>query len=65
MLLEAFDFGIETRNLHLIAGLLLGLVFGVAAQITRFCLRRAVAGDPGERGSAAAVWVSGDRKSVV
>ncbi|MDU8942678.1 YeeE/YedE thiosulfate transporter family protein [Ovoidimarina sediminis] len=59
MLLETLDLGLETRTLHLIAGLLLGLVFGVAAQISRFCLRRAVAGAPEERGSAAAVWVTG------
>ena len=59
MLLETLDLGLEARTLHLIAGLVLGLIFGVAAQISRFCLRRAVAGDAGERGSAAAVWVSG------
>ncbi len=59
MLLESLDLGIETRTLHLIAGLLLGLVFGIAAQISRFCLRRAVAGDTADRGSAGAVWVTG------
>lgn len=59
MLLETLDWGFEPRTYHLIAGLVLGLVFGVAAQISRFCLRRAVAGDAGERGSAGAVWVSG------
>ena len=37
-------------------GLLLGLAFGALAEITRFCLRRAVAGDPGERLPAAGVW---------
>lgn len=59
MLLETLDWGFEPRTYHLIAGLVLGLVFGVAAQISRFCLRRAVAGDAGERGSAAAVWGTG------
>ena len=59
MLLESLELGIETRTVHLIAGLVLGLLFGVAAQISRFCLRRAVAGAPEERGSAAAVWVTG------
>lgn len=58
MLLELYDFGVEARGLHLLAGLLLGLAFGVAAQISRFCLRRAVAGDSEERGSAAAVWLT-------
>ena len=59
MLLETLDFGGEIRSLHLIAGLVLGLVFGVAAQISRFCLRRAVAGDVEERGAAGAVWAAG------
>ncbi|WP_316013476.1 YeeE/YedE family protein [Roseobacter sp. HKCCA0434] len=58
MLLEMYDFGLEARSLHLIAGLVLGLVFGIAAQASRFCLRRAVAGPVEERGSAAAVWLS-------
>ena len=57
MLLELYDFGIETRSLHLLAGLALGLLFGVAAQISRFCLRRAVAGPQTERASAGAVWL--------
>ena len=65
MLLESLDLGVEPRTLHLIAGLLLGLVFGVAAQISRFCLRRAVAGDSAERGSAAAVWVSGFAAALI
>ena len=58
MLLELYDWGLEARTLQVIAGLILGLVFGAAAQATRFCLRRAVAGEPGERGSAAAIWVT-------
>lgn len=65
MLLETLDFGGDVRSLHLIAGLLLGLIFGVAAQISRFCLRRAVAGDAAERGSAAAVWVTGLAAALV
>lgn len=55
MLLETYDFGLEVQNLHLILGALLGLVFGAAAQISRFCLRRAVGtGD----GAAGAVWLT-------
>lgn len=39
-------------------GLLLGGVFGFAAQRSRFCLRRAVVGsDPSDRNSARAVWL--------
>lgn len=65
MLLETLDLGLEARTLHLIAGLVLGLVFGIAAQISRFCLRRAVAGDAEERGSAAAVWVTGFATAIL
>ena len=65
MLFETWDIGLEPRTTHLIAGLLLGLIFGVAAQISRFCLRRAIAGDASERGSAAAVWATGLAAAVV
>jgi uncharacterized membrane protein YedE/YeeE len=58
MLLETYEFGVEARTLQLLFGLGLGLVFGVAAQISRFCLRRAVAGEEGADGSAAAVWLA-------
>ena len=58
MLLETYDWGLEARTLQLLFGLGLGLAFGVAAQITRFCLRRAVAGDPKDRGPAGAIWVT-------
>lgn len=58
MLLETYEFGVEVQTLHLILGALLGLVFGVAAQISRFCLRRAVAGPAEERGGAGAVWLA-------
>jgi uncharacterized membrane protein YedE/YeeE len=39
-------------------GAALGLAFGLLAQRTRFCLRRAIAGAPGERGPAAGVWLT-------
>ncbi len=65
MLLESLNLGLEARTLHLIAGLVLGLIFGIAAQISRFCLRRAVAGDATERGSAAAVWASGFAAAII
>ena len=65
MLLEIYDFGVEARTLHLIAGLILGLVFGIAAQISRFCLRRAVAGPQEERQSAAAVWLTALAAAVI
>lgn len=57
MLFEYYD--IDPRLAQVLAGLGLGLIFGISAQISRFCLRRAVAGDVQERSSAAAVWVTG------
>ncbi len=65
MLLELFDVGLEARTLHMIVGLALGLVFGVAAQISRFCLRRAVAGPREERGQAGAVWVTALASAII
>lgn len=58
MLLELYDFGLETRTLHILLGAGLGVLFGIAAQASRFCLRRAVAGATGERKSAAGVWLT-------
>ena len=58
MLIEQLEFLGDPRQLQLIFGLALGLVFGIAAQMSRFCLRRAVAGDQAERGSALAVWLT-------
>lgn len=39
-------------------GLALGALFGLLAQRTRFCLRRAIGGDVDERRRAAAVWLT-------
>ena len=58
MLLENYDWGLDARTLQLLFGLGLGLIFGVAAQISRFCLRRALASDSTDRGQAGAVWVT-------
>ena len=65
MLLESLDLGMEVRALHVLIGLVLGAVFGIAAQISKFCLRRAVAGENGERGSAGAVWVTGLAVAII
>ncbi|MDJ0824547.1 MAG: YeeE/YedE family protein [Rhodobacter sp.] len=46
-------------------GLALGLAFGALAQITRFCLRRAVTGSPAERRPAAAVWLTALAAAVI
>ncbi|MGG7567125.1 YeeE/YedE thiosulfate transporter family protein [Rhodovulum sp. DZ06] len=42
----------------LLLGAVLGLVFGLLAQRSRFCLRRALVGETGERRGAAAVWLT-------
>lgn len=65
MLLEVLELDVEARALQVMAGLLIGLVFGIAAQISRFCLRRAVAGDPDERGTASAVWATGFATAIL
>lgn len=65
MLLETYDWGLDARTLQVLFGLAIGLVFGIAAQISRFCLRRAVAGDAGERGTAGAVWVTALATAIV
>lgn len=49
---------IETDlNVQLLFGLLLGGLFGAAAQISRFCLRRSVAGDDGVDRAGLSVWL--------
>ena len=56
---ESFEFETLTAPQAAIwLGLALGVLFGAIAQITRFCLRRAVAGDAPERRPALAVWVA-------
>lgn len=57
---------VETSlNLQLLFGLALGLAFGAAAQISRFCLRRAVADSDGGDHSARAVWIMAFGVAVV
>ena len=55
------DLGFETLTapqVSVFLGLALGLIFGALAQVTRFCLRRAVAGDASERRPALAIWLT-------
>jgi uncharacterized membrane protein YedE/YeeE len=42
----------------LIFGGLIGAMFGILAEITRFCFRRALVGDPAERRPALGVWLT-------
>lgn len=58
MLLETLDTSLSAQTLQLVFALVLGLVFGAAAQASRFCLRRAVAGENGANSSALSVWLS-------
>jgi uncharacterized membrane protein YedE/YeeE len=42
----------------LIFGGLLGLAFGALAEVTRFCFRRALVGEPAERRPALGIWLA-------
>ncbi len=57
MLLETLPFDLSAQTLHLLLGALLGAAFGIAAQISRFCLRRAIAGEGGTDRAALSVWL--------
>ncbi|MEP1425591.1 MAG: YeeE/YedE family protein [Paracoccaceae bacterium] len=57
MLYDLFDTEISPVFASVLLGLGLGVVFGAAAQISRFCLRRGVVEGP-ERAQAAGVWVT-------
>ena len=54
---EQFEFETLTaRGASVILALVIGLAFGVLAQITRFCFRRAIVGDAEDRPGARGVW---------
>lgn len=55
---ETLGLSLEPRQAAVVFALIIGLAFGALAEVTRFCLRRAVAGDAGERAPAAAVWLA-------
>lgn len=57
MFIDALPFDLPIQTVHLLLGALLGLAFGIAAQVSRFCLRRAVAGEGGADRSALSVWM--------
>lgn len=62
------SFGFETLTAPQAAiwfGLALGVAFGIMAEISKFCFRRAVAGAPEERKPALAVWLSGLIAAVI
>ena len=49
-------FALAPRIAAVVAGTVLGLLFGALAQRTRFCLRRGIAGPVGERAEALGTW---------
>lgn len=57
MLYELFDTEISPLLASVLLGLGLGALFGAAAQISRFCLRRGVVNGP-ERAQAAGIWMT-------
>lgn len=55
---ESFGFEETTaRQAAIIFGLLIGLCFGALAEVTRFCIRRGLAGTAAERRPALGVWL--------
>ncbi len=58
MLIEQFEWDMPVHMLQLLFALGLGLVFGAGAQASRFCLRRAVAGEEGWDAPALALWLT-------
>lgn len=57
MIFELYDLTLSPVTASLILGLALGAVFGIAAWISRFCLRRGVVGEGAEGRAARGVWV--------
>ena len=53
---ETLGLGITPQAASVWFGLMIGLAFGVLAQLTGFCLRRALVGSRAERGAARGVW---------
>ena len=64
MLFELYDLPFDVQGAHLLLGLTLGLIFGVAAQISRFCLRRGVVAGP-DRAPALGTWTAALATAIV
>lgn len=63
---ESFEFETLTApQAAVFLGLALGIGFGALAQITRFCLRRALAGDAAERRPALGIWLAALATAVI
>lgn len=59
MLYELYDIEISPVAASIWLGLGLGVIFGIAAQISRFCLRRGLVGQGTDRRAALGVWLAG------
>ncbi len=57
MLFELYDLPFDAQGARLLLGLVMGLVFGVAAQVSRFCLRRGLVSGP-TRAPALGTWAA-------
>ena len=55
---ETLNLPLTVSQAALLLGGLVGLAFGVLAEITRFCLRRAVVGTGADRRAAAGIWAT-------
>lgn len=62
---EQLGLDLEPRQAAIVLGLLIGLLFGGLAEVSRFCFRRMVAGPVGERRSASGVWFMGLAVAVI
>lgn len=56
---------ISPRQASILLGLALGLAFGALAEVTRFCLRRALVGAVAERRPALGVWLTALAAAVI
>ena len=57
MLFDLYELPFDAQTAHLLLGLALGLGFGIAAQISRFCLRRGLVAGP-DRKPALGTWLT-------
>ncbi|MGR3659856.1 MAG: YeeE/YedE family protein [Paracoccaceae bacterium] len=63
---ESFGFEDTTpQQVAIVLGLILGLVFGAMAEITRFCIRRGLVGPVAERRPALGVWLTALATAVI
>ncbi|WP_413720224.1 YeeE/YedE family protein [Silicimonas sp. MF1-12-2] len=65
MLFEIFETEISPIFASVLFGALLGLLFGAAAQVSRFCLRRGLVGGRVERSAALGVWLTALLAAIV